>query len=282
MTTIPIKQIAKEFENGIVVGQLPPDIAQALEAETEYPHRHDSHFFALHEKGKIQMEIDFEKYKTNAPSLLYINPNQVHRMFKIEDNIISYVLAIGNENINPEYLKLLEDITPAKPLRLNRKNFADIRQAMLLCINFFERKKGKLYYSLLKDSCNALIALVISQYLEKSETSGKVSRFDTITKTFKTKLERDFITHKRPADYANELNISVAYLNECVRNTTGLSVSHHIQQRIILEAKRLLYHSDKSVKEIATELGYDDYPYFSRLFTKVAEMTALAFRNKNT
>ena len=45
-------------------------------------------------------------------------------------------------------------------------------------------------------------------------------------------------------------------------------------------AKRLLYHTDKSVKEIAFELGYDDYPYFSRLFTKSTGMSALTFRNK--
>jgi YesN/AraC family two-component response regulator len=42
-----------------------------------------------------------------------------------------------------------------------------------------------------------------------------------------------------------------------------------------------LYHSDTSVKEIATALGYDDYPYFSRLFTKATGTTALTFRNKN-
>ena len=52
-----------------------------------------------------------------------------------------------------------------------------------------------------------------------------------------------------------------------------------IKNRIILEAKRLLYHSDKSVKEIATELGYEDYAYFSRLFAKTTGITALAFRN---
>ncbi|MBB5636811.1 methylphosphotriester-DNA--protein-cysteine methyltransferase [Pedobacter cryoconitis] len=79
-----------------------------------------------------------------------------------------------------------------------------------------------------------------------------------------------------------KLNISTHYLNECVKNTTGQSISSHIQQRIILEAKRLLYHSDKSIKEIAAELGYDDYPYFSRLFTKVAGMSPKVFKKKNS
>ena len=70
-------------------------------------------------------------------------------------------------------------------------------------------------------------------------------------------------------------------LNECVRNATGYSVTYHIQQRVVLEAKRLLYHSDKSVKEIAAGLGYEDYSYFVRLFTKVSGITPAAFRNKN-
>jgi AraC-like DNA-binding protein len=81
--------------------------------------------------------------------------------------------------------------------------------------------------------------------------------------------------------YAGSLNISTPYLNECVKTTTGYSVSWHIQQRVVLEAKRLLYHSDKSIKEIAGELGYDDYSYFTRLFVKVSGLTPVAFRNKN-
>jgi AraC-like DNA-binding protein len=66
-----------------------------------------------------------------------------------------------------------------------------------------------------------------------------------------------------------------------VKAVTGKSVSTHIQLRVVLEAKRLLYHSGRSVKEIAGELGYDDYSYFTRLFTKVVGMTPIAFRDIN-
>lgn len=60
--------------------------------------------------------------------------------------------------------------------------------------------------------------------------------------------------------YAGMLNISVPYLNECVKVITGSSVSHYIRNRIVLEAKRLIYHSDKSIKEIASELdGIKDF-----------------------
>jgi AraC family transcriptional activator of pobA len=76
------------------------------------------------------------------------------------------------------------------------------------------------------------------------------------------------------------LHVSPAYLNECVKTTTGHSVSYWIQQQIILEAKRLLGYSDLSIKEIASGLGYDDYAYFTRLFTKAGGCTPARFRKK--
>ncbi|EDM37655.1 transcriptional regulator, AraC family protein [Pedobacter sp. BAL39] len=279
--SIPVKQIADAFENGIVVGQIPPDIAQYLEAETEHAHRHDAHFFALHERGKIEMEIDFEAYQGDPCSLLYIHPSQVHRLFKVGEDVVGYILAIGTEAINPVYLAILEQINPAKAIQLDEPNFARLREAMLLCISLFERKKDRLYDSVLKDGCNTLIGLIVSEYLDISAPADKFSRFELITRAFKVALGVHFLTKKRPADYADELNISIAYLNECVKNATGLSVSQHIQLRVILEAKRLLYHSNKSIKEIAFELGYDDYAYFSRLFKKANGVTALTFREKN-
>jgi AraC family transcriptional regulator, transcriptional activator of pobA len=204
----------------------------------------------------------------------------VHLMTKVE-NAGLYLVAVSNENLDPRYLKLLEEMVPVSPLSLKATEFSIIAQAVQLSINIFERKDDRLYSSILKDSCNALVGLLVSKYLEQSEPAAGLSRFEIVTKQFRQALEVNFLKYKRPSDYANLLNISAPYLNECVKTVTGLPVSYHIQQRVILEAKRMLYHSDKSVKEISAELGFEDYPYFSRLFTKVTGMTALTFRNKN-
>lgn len=243
-------------------------------------HRHDRHSFFLVEKGFVSIEIDLQSYKIEAPSLLYMHPDQVHHLIAFENVTVSS-WAINDENLNPEYLTLLEGIKPAKPLTLQPETFSIFSDTVSLCLKFTARKSDKLYHSLLKDSCNALISLAISQYLEQEKTTDKSSRYKVITKAFKELLEGNYVTVKRPAEYAQMLHLSTAYLNECVKDTTGYSVSHHIQVRIILEAKRLLHYSGRSVKEIAGELGYDDYAYFSRLFTKVTGMTAVAFRNKN-
>lgn len=282
--SIPVNRMTDEFDTGIVIERLSFNdlsFADKITFEEEnQAHRHDRHSFFLLEKGTVSIEIDFQHYIIQPSSVIYIHPDQVHYT-KTVKNITVSSWAIDNENLNPEYLKLLKEITPAKPLLLDQDTFLIISEAVSLYLKFAQRSHDKLYQSLLKDSCNSLIALVISQYLEHSLSRDKSSRFEVINKAFREMLEHHYTTEKRPSNYAQKLNISTPYLNECVKNATGYTVSQHIHERIILEAKRLLYHSDRSVKEIATMLGYDDYAYFSRLFTKATGMSALAFRNKN-
>lgn len=278
--SIPVDPMAGDLGIGITIGKASVEDLRGFE-HLEQSHRHDYHLFFLQEKGITSIEIDFQKHKIKPSSVIYIHPSQVHRIAGRVQNITMSGWAISNENLHPGYLKLLDGIAPAKPLLLNKEAFSIIADAVALCIKLSERKHEKLYHALLKDSCNTLVALIASQYLAHAGSTDTLSRFEVITRAFKAILEHDFATVKKPAAYAQSLNISAPYLNECVKNATGHSVSHHIQQRIVLEAKRLLYHSGRSVKEIAAELGYDDYPYFSRLFNKVAGMSPLTFRSKN-
>ncbi|ACU60436.1 AraC family transcriptional regulator [Chitinophaga pinensis] len=289
--SIPVNHFDDTYNSGMSIEKIFIKNLRSLEelAEVEdidtiegiaEAHRHDRHSFYLVEGGTLSMDIDFEHYKIKPSSIMYMHPDQVHRTMEFK-NVTVVSLAINNENLHSEYLQLLEDITPVKPLVLKKETFDTIAEAAALFIQLSKRDYNKVYHTLLKDCCNALVGLIIGQYLEQSKPADKLSRFEIVTQSFRKLLDRTFTTVKRPAEYAQQLNLSTPYLNECVRNTTGYSVSYHIQQRVILEAKRLLYHSDRSVKEIATILGYDDYPYFSRLFTKVTGMTPLAFRNKN-
>lgn len=249
--------------------------------EARQSHREDRHSFFLLESGTVTIEIDFQELEIKSPSIIYMHPDQVHRILKF-DNVTVSSLAINNESLNPEYRKLLENLNPAQALTLDQEAFSIICEAISFCIKCFKRKNDKLYNSLIKDSGNAIVALITSQYLILSQSAGKTSRFKLIADSFKLLLERNYVKVKSPAVYAQKLNISPPYLNECVKNATGYAVSYHIQQRVTLEAKRLLYHSNKSVKEISSELGYDDYPYFSKLFNKCVGMTPLTFRNKTS
>lgn len=274
--------MAENFSQGISIDRL--DIkkidfktTQRSEEATQ-SHRDEGHTFHIVEKGSLVIEIDFQKYNITAPAVVYMHPNQVHRILCFT-NMTVCSLSIKNENLNQEYLKFLEEITPSIPLTLTNDIYTNIFDTFSLCLNFSTQKSNRLYHLLLKDSCNTLVGLLISAFLNQNIRLNNLSRFEIIAKSFNQLLEKNYHALKRPAAYAKQLNISTHYLNESIKNVTGLSVSQCIRERIILEAKRLLYHSDKSVKEIAFELGFEDYPYFSRLFTKATGMSALAFRN---
>lgn len=281
---IPVNAMDDNFSQGISIDRLSIEksdfkTAQQSEEATQ-SHRDEGHTFHIVEKGTVLIEIDFQKYQIVAPSVVYMHPNQVHRIIDFE-NLTVCTLAIKNENLNPVYLKSLEEIVPIRPLRLAKEANLIASDVFSLCLNFSRQKDNKLYHPLLKDSCNTLVAFLISQFLNQNKSENNLSRFEIVAKHFKQLLENNYRTFKRPGEYAEKLNISTSYLNECIKNTTGYSVSQNIQDRIILEAKRLLYHTDKSVKETAYELGYADYPYFARLFSKATGMSALSFRNKN-
>lgn len=277
---IPVNTLADDLGGGVSIDRLSLKESFNAMPEAKQAHREDRHSFFLLESGTVHIEIDFETVVIASPSVVYMHPNQVHRMVGFTDFTVSS-WAMNNESLNPEYLQLLEGLVPAKPVVLNPETFELLMDAVRLCTRFAERRGDKLHHALLKDGCNALVVLVISQYLSLEKPAGRQSRPEEVTKAFKGLLGQHYTRHKRPAAYAQMLNISVAYLNECVKSATGYPVSHQIAERVMLEAKRLLHHSGRSVKEIAAELGYEDYPYFSRLFRKSAGLSALAFRGKN-
>jgi AraC family transcriptional regulator, transcriptional activator of pobA len=57
-------------------------------------------------------------------------------------------------------------------------------------------------------------------------------------------------------------------------------VSHWIQEEVIMEAKRLLFYTDNTIKQIADDLGFEDHTYFSRVFARAEGMPPQAFRKK--
>lgn len=91
-------------------------------------------------------------------------------------------------------------------------------------------------------------------------------------------LRQHFATRKLVAEYADELCITPNYLNAVVKRQTGFPASHHIQQVIIMEAKRHAIYSDLRMKEIADLLGFDDCAHFSKFFKSFSGTNFSSFK----
>ncbi len=95
---------------------------------------------------------------------------------------------------------------------------------------------------------------------------------------FRDQIEESFHTWHKVGEYADRLGYSPRTLNRLARQHTGLTAKELIDERVVLEAKRLLSHSDAPAADIAEQLGFDDASNFSSYFSRQAGMTPGAFR----
>lgn len=100
-----------------------------------------------------------------------------------------------------------------------------------------------------------------------------------ILQNLKDAIEKDFKTKHTASDYAKALNISVNALAKITKAHFNKTLTDLISERIVIEAKRELYLTNKAIKEIAYELGYQDEFYFSRFFKTNADISPQMYRD---
>lgn len=110
--------------------------------------------------------------------------------------------------------------------------------------------------------------------MDKSPVNDKLSKYIS----FKLFVENNLTDSLTIQSIAKKLTLNTNSLYNIVKNYSGLSPKEFITNRLILEAKRLLYYSESSsIKELAYGLGFNDPEYFSRLFKKVTGKTITMF-----
>ena len=109
-----------------------------------------------------------------------------------------------------------------------------------------------------------------------------------ILERFEEQLKNDFASEKpysiglpAVASFADELNLSANYFGDLIKKETGKSAQEYIQNKIIDIAKDKIFDGDKSISEIAYELGFKYPQHFSRLFKQRVGCTTNEYRNLN-
>ncbi|TCN60631.1 helix-turn-helix domain-containing protein [Flavobacterium circumlabens] len=126
------------------------------------------------------------------------------------------------------------------------------------------------------------IFLITASRLKREQLEELKSTPDSkepfILQNLKDAIEDHFKTKHSAGHYAEMLNISPKALAKLSKNYFNKTLTDLIAERIIIEAKRELYMTNKTVKEIAYELGYDDEHYFSRFFKTNADVSPQVYR----
>jgi len=109
------------------------------------------------------------------------------------------------------------------------------------------------------------------QEVRAAPVSSSVARFQAL-------IDDRFRRLHRVAEYARLLALTPGHLNDLTKAATGQTASALIESRVILEAKRLLAHSEATTAEIAAHLGFRDPSYFGRFFRRHVHRSPGAFR----
>lgn len=95
----------------------------------------------------------------------------------------------------------------------------------------------------------------------------------------KTLLDQNYSNVHTVQGYADMMGVSSRSLNECVRTNAGCSPLELINKRIMLEAKRMLVHTNMSIKEVSRTLGFEDASYFVKFFRRCDGRTPSELRS---
>ncbi|MCF2443920.1 AraC family transcriptional regulator [Dyadobacter sp. CY345] len=275
---IPILFLKEITRNGLSVTrfQQADDQDMLLKAA----HRDDHYVFVFQLQGQSRIMVDFSEVTLNGCSILCILPGQVHQGISAK-NVEALFIAIEPALIKGSMQSIFEEKVPIQGIvTLSATDAILLEKIIELLIEIISRTaKGNVQTEIsrsLTDTCIALIAGAFD--MDDDSTHGSQLRPVIITKQFRRLLSQLYKTERAPSGYAGLMNISTSYLNEAVKRVTGFPASYWIQQQIVIEAKRILFYTDCSVKQISAILGFEDHHYFSRFFTKGAGMSPMYFR----
>lgn len=257
---------------------------ERIKTKIHAPHRHDHYVCFFIESGELNFSVDFQPVEIRRPSLLISSPGQVHKLGYAKD-ITGWGLAFNASFIDQDSRMIIENsFTKVALLNLGdteKKWFSGILQ--LIYSSVHEEKEAHFAQALIQTLLNSFFykSAAIFQTQEDVRSRNYSTRSIEITKQFRQLVKEHFPKLKKPADYASKMALTVSYLNDTVKSTTGFHATWLIQQEIFREAQRLLFYTDKSVKEVAFQLGYDDYKYFIRMFGKITGMSPASFRKSS-
>lgn len=250
------------------------------------PHRHDFIQLLWLEEGRGKLLCDLEEYAFEGRSLAFFSPGRLHAWdHQIEPRGIMLGFPVSFFQADADHPGVLRRLSflhePVKPV--------------IPCDEKAAVEMARLFSQVLREaSCNqpgrddivrALVTIILTKIrrqLEKAARSANqpAGPASLLAHRFRLALDRHFPLMLKVSDYARLLGVSRSYLNAELRAHTGSTASEHIHARMLLEAKRLLVHSPRTIADISHELQFRDPSYFSRFFRLHTRVSPGSYRKQ--
>lgn len=245
-------------------------------------HQNDFYIFGLVEEGTGCGIIDFKEQYFSSGDVFLIQPGQAHRLVS-PGNAEGWLLFADSSLLGSAEKYIFDNFSLfASSLHIDEYRRNELKQIATLLAGRMDYIMNKQTKATARRLAETFIGIVAEAAQDVNQQQTKRSRRHIeIVLSFRHLLAEHLATSRQPSYYASLLNISTVYLNEVVKDVTGMNATLYIKNEVVLQAKRLLVHTDLAVKEISSRLGIGDYAYFSRLFTQATSISPTLFRKRN-
>lgn len=265
------------------------EIADRQQGIADDPHRHNYYSVIWPFSGSGRHIIDFNEYPILPHHIFFVSPQQVHQVISGAETIGLVILFtpefLMKNSISEDFitnLKLFRDSSETPPLPLaepmlqNLLLFASHMKDAYASDHELRYETIGAYLKLLLIECSSHCSL----YPASNSQSLEVGK--SMVQRFRNLVETRFRQWHQVKDYAGVLNVSPNYLNEVIKSNTGVSAKDFISNRLLLEAKRTAVFTDKTSKEVAFELGFDDPSHFSKFFSSGTGQSLKEFKQTHS
>lgn len=230
--------------------------------------------------GKSIINYSDKSYHEEDTILFFGNPHIPYSWETLSTEYVGYTCLFSEEFLNQT--ERSESLLQSPLFKIDGTPILRISQDQRIYLNsIFEKmiEEQESDYAFKDDLIRNYIHLIFHEALKMKPSENFIhhkSGASRLTSVFMELLERQFpietpdnpLQLNTPQDYAKVLSVHVNSLNRAVKEITGKPTSVHIADRILIEAKAMLQHTDWNISEIAYALGFEYPTYFNNFFKK--------------
>lgn len=257
--------------------------SQGKAYDSTAPHRHTFFELFFFKSGKGSHEIDFKSYPVEANSVHFVSPGQIHHLDlkNTKGQVLCFTEDFASLKSKGSFIEDFPFYDANPPCLKLSKVLGDEIAALIDSVSRDMEKLREGSHELLHAYLNIILLKIRTFFQDKQKNAPQPAQGrEQKVVSFKKLVNELYSTHCPVSDYAAQLNLSPNYLNALCKKHEGKTATQLIQDRLLLESKRLLYATDMNVKEVSFYLKFEDVSYFNRFFKKQTRLTPVQYRRE--
>ena len=241
------------------------------------PRKVDVTTFILMDKGESRAIVEGKEYQLQAPCLAVVMPNQTYCLLEASDDLEVRAIIMSNNftlNLMSSNLNNMILENPVIDISSDIVSFNTYYNVLLHTV------RSSFKSSHLESAKHLTMSMLYFyarklEHLEKDKKKREIvfDRFcDDVRKFYKINRSIPF--------YSGRLAVSSKYLNDIVKEKTGITANEYIDRQTIIECKALLSSTDMSILKISLMMHFPSYSVFGKFFKRMTGLTPTEYREK--